>query len=255
MNDTAMGQMALGLEALSHPVPKRSQHAWLERLLTDQAARWERVKIAGGQPRTELSARATLIHADALDWLGELPPCSLHAVVTDPPYGLIEYDAEQQAKLKRGRGGVWRIPPSFDGAKRRPLPRFTVLSAAETAELQAFFRRLSESIGRVLVPGGHVFLASNPLLSSLTFHACQEAGLEKRGEVIRLLQTLRGGDRPKGAEQEFEDVSMMPRACWEPWGIFREPLEGTAAENLRRWGTGGFPLCQDESPLPLERFV
>src|SRR5207249_1302960 len=69
----------------------------------------------------------TLFHADALEWLQDRRANSLHAVVTDPPYGLLEYRSDQLAKMRNGNGGVWRIPPAFDGAKRRPLPRFTVL--------------------------------------------------------------------------------------------------------------------------------
>jgi DNA modification methylase len=210
---------------------------------------WAEVRAVGGQPRADLSPNATVILADAIQWLGELPPCSLHAVVTDPPYGLVEYDPANHAKLRAGRGGVWRIPPSFDGARRKPLPRFTVLSGEETARLHAFFGAVAYGLRRALVPGGHVFVASNPLLSTMTFHAFQEAGLEKRGEVIRLVQTLRGGDRPKGAEEDFPEVSMMPRSCWEPWGVFRKPLDGTAAENLRRWGTGGLRRVSAGEPF------
>ncbi|MGB2590487.1 MAG: DNA methyltransferase [Candidatus Acidiferrum sp.] len=76
-----------------------------------------------------------------------------------------------------------------------------------------------------------------------------EAGFEKRGEVIRLVQTLRGGDRPKGAEKDFPDVSVMPRSCWEPWGIFRKPFPGTVAENLREWGTGGLSRISEGEPF------
>jgi len=66
--------------------------------------------------------------ADAFEWLAQADPCCIHAVVTDPPYGLLEYTPEQLEKMRNGNGGVWRIPPAFDGCKRRPLPRFTVLS-------------------------------------------------------------------------------------------------------------------------------
>jgi site-specific DNA-methyltransferase (adenine-specific) len=187
--------------------------------------------------------------ADAIQWLTELPPNSIHAVVTDPPYGMIEYEEKHHTKLKSGRGGVWRIPPSFDGANRRPLPRFTVLSQEEVKGLYNFFGALAYGLQRALVPGGHIIIASNPLLSSLTFHAFQQVGLEKRGEVIRLVQTLRGGDRPKGSEKEFTDVSSMARSCWEPWGIFRKPIEGTVAENLRLWGTGGLRRISDDEPF------
>jgi site-specific DNA-methyltransferase (adenine-specific) len=52
--------------------------------------------------------------------------------------------------------------------------------------------------------------------------------------------TMRGGDRPKAAHEEFTQVSMMPRSMWEPWLIFRKPMEGRAQDNLRKWKTGGF---------------
>ena len=34
---------------------------------------------------------ATLYHADCFDWLGQQEDNSIHAVVTDPPYGIHEY--------------------------------------------------------------------------------------------------------------------------------------------------------------------
>jgi hypothetical protein len=74
------------------------------------------------------------------------------------------------------------------------------------------------------------------------------AGFEKRGEIIRLVQTLRGGDRPKNAHNEFPDVTVMPRSCWEPWGIFRKSCEGRVQDNLRKWGTGGLRRLSDRAP-------
>jgi DNA modification methylase len=210
---------------------------------------WRTVRTHGTQRRSHLSSTATLIKADAIEWLQTLPPCCIHAVVTDPPYGLIEYAARDHRKLRAGRGGVWRIPPNFDGAHRQPLPRFTVLSPPELAALSQFFTVLGTALQRVLVPGAHVFVASNPLLSTLTFHALQQAGLQKRGEVVRLVQTLRGGDRPKGAETRFTEVSVMARSGWEPWGMFRKPLQGTVAANLKRWGTGGLRRTSDQAPF------
>ena len=210
---------------------------------------WVSIRSIGDWPRCELSAMAMYVLSDALEWLDALPPDSAHAVVTDPPYGLIEYQDKELGKKDAGRGGVWRMPPAFDGVTRSPLPRFTVLGRVELEALETFFIAFAKSLNRVLVPGGHVLLASNPLLSSITFHSMQRGGLEKRGEVIRLVQTLRGGDRPKGAEDEFPDVSMMARSCWEPWGVFRKPMEGTASENLRKWGTGGLRRVSGDEPF------
>lgn len=195
------------------------------------------------------SADCALLLAESLSWLRQLPAHSVHAVVTDPPYGVLEYEAEDHGKLRRGSGGVWRIPPSFDGAQRSPVPRFTVLSSADRRRIADLFRDYGREFARVLVPGGHVFVASNPLVSTVTFGALEESGLEKRGEVIRLVQTLRGGDRPKGWEDVFEDITVMPRSCWEPWGLFRKPFEGTVGANLARWGAGALRRTSPSEPF------
>lgn len=192
---------------------------------------------------------ARLIHADCMDWLAGQPPESIHAVVTDPPYGLIEYSDSEQEKLRSGRGGVWRIPPSFDGAQRAPLPRFTVLTATDLAALDRFFLAWGRSLLRLLVPGANVVVASNPLLSHIVSGALSRAGLERRGELVRLTMTLRGGDRPKAAHVEFSDVSVMPRSMWEPWLLFRKPIEGRVQDNLRKWGTGGFRRVSNDKPF------
>lgn len=222
---------------------------WKQSLTDRQNDLWHELRRIGPQIRADLSDRVTCVLTDAFEWIAELPPNSIHAVVTDPPYSLIEYNKINHEKMKSGQGGVWRIPPSFDGANRKPLPRFTILSREELDDLAYFFNLLGQYLMHVLTPGGHLFIASTPLLSSLTFHSLQQTGLEKRGEIIRLVQTLRGGDRPKGAENEFPEVSMMARSCWEPWGLFRKPLDGTAAETLRRWGTGGLRRISENEPF------
>ena len=183
--------------------------------------------------------RYRFIQDDAFAWLARAARSSIQAVVTDPPYGLIEYTESQLTKRKNGSGGVWRIPPSFDGCKRSPLPRFTVLKDGDLMRLRQFFVRFSTLLYPVLVPGAHVFVATNPLLSHLVYEPFVLTGFEKRGELIRQVQTLRGGDRPKNAHKEFDNVSVMPRSCFEPWGIFRKPCEGRVQDNLRKWGTGG----------------
>jgi site-specific DNA-methyltransferase (adenine-specific) len=193
--------------------------------------------------------RYQAIHVDAFDWLTVGEPNSVHAVVTDPPYGLVEYTPRELAKLRRGKGGVWRIPPAFDGCKRAPLPRFTVLNACEKEALRKFFAELASGLLRVIVPGGHVFIATNPLVSHFVYEPFIAAGFEKRGEIIRIIQTLRGGDRPKNAHQEFADVTVMPRSCWEPWGLFRKPCEGRVQDNLRKWRTGGLRRISSHEPF------
>lgn len=188
--------------------------------------------------------------ADAFDWLKGRGENSVHAIVTDPPYGLKEYTEHEKNKLRNGnKGGIWRIPPVLDGVKRSPLPRFTVLDERDKSALRAFFVEFASQAIRVLVPGGHIIIATNPLLSHLVYMPMLDAGFEKRGEVIRLVQTLRGGDRPKNAHDEFSEVTVMPRSAWEPWGLFRKPCDGRVQDNLRKWGTGGLRRTSRDEPF------
>jgi len=194
--------------------------------------------------------QATLFPDDCLQWLEARAEQSIHAVVTDPPYGIVEYTEKQKAKLRSGRGGVWRIPPSFDGHKRAPLPRFTVLTKDDLQSLYEFFHNWAVTLQPKLVPGAHVLVASNPLVSLYVSQALTDAGLERRGEIARLVMTMRGGDRPKNAHKEFDGVTVMPRSQWEPWLLYRKPIEArTVADNLRKWKTGGLRRISDSQPF------
>lgn len=201
------------------------------------------------QVRPSKLGRYELVKASAFDWLKTAGERTIHGVVTDPPYGLVEYTPTELAKLKKGRGGIWRIPPSFDGHQRSPLPRFTVLTDKDRAELRNFFERFAQSLFPVLVPGAHVFIATNPLVSYLVYEPMIAAGFEKRGEIIRKIYTLRGGDRPKNAHEEFADITVMPKSCYEPWGLFRKPCEGRVQDNLRKWKTGGLRRLSKDEPF------
>src|SRR5713101_4723517 len=171
--------------------------------------------------RTTRIGQSLLIHADSFEWMGRIPESSVHAIVTDPPYGVKEYEFDQIEKRTNGKGGIWRIPPSFDGHTRAPLPRFTALDSRERKRLREFFVEWTKLASRALRPGAHVFIATNAFIGQLLYAALVEGGLEFRGQLMRLVRTLRGGDRPKNAEKQFPNVCSMPRGCYEPWGIFR----------------------------------
>ncbi len=200
-------------------------------------------------PPTAITDLYELVADDAFAWLKNATPGSIHAVVTDPPYGLVEYTPKELEKRENGKGGVWRQPPSFDGCQRQPVPRFTVLKDADREAIRLFFSKFSRLLFPVLVPGAHVFVATNPLLSEFVFGPFLTAGFEKRGVLIREVHTLRGGDRPKNAHEEFPDVTVMPKSCFEPWGIFRRPIEGRVQDNLRAWGTGGLRRFSKTEPF------
>lgn len=197
----------------------------------------------------ETIGNATIHNLDCFDWLRQAEENSVEAVLTDPPYGLVEYTEVEKQKLRAGKGGVWRLPPSFDGSTRSPLPRFTTLTSADLVNMHRFFRELGTLLARVVVPGGNVVVASNPLLAHIVASAMAEGGLEMRGTITRLVMTMRGGDRPKNAHEEFSGVSVMPRSQHEPWVMLRKPLDGRVQDNLRRWGTGGFRRISDDRPF------
>jgi len=227
--------------------------------------RQSRIIESGAGPQFETGApcvrvgSSLLIHADCLDWLVSIPDESIDAVVTDPPYGVKEYEIKEIERMQSGGAGVWRIPPAFDGNVRAPLPRFTALDDRERESLTRFFVRFAQILLPKLKPGAHVFVACNAFMSQLVFSSLIEGGLEFRTEVIRLVQTLRGGDRPKLGEQEFPDVCSLPRGGYEPWGLFRKPMPPgmTVRACLKTYGTGGLRRRPDGLPfsdvIPSER--
>jgi DNA modification methylase len=196
-------------------------------------------------------SKITIIHADCLKEIESLQPDSVHAVCTDPPYGLLEFTTEEVAKLRAGRGGVWRLPPKWDGCERKPLPRFTVLTSKQKKDIEVFFCSWAAVIIPKIRPGGHVLIAGNSILQMYVQKAMVEAGFENRATIARLYHGFRGGDRPKNAEREFEGVCVTPRGSYEPWMLFRKPIsEKTVADNLRKWATGGLRMLAGGKPIP-----
>lgn len=192
-----------------------------------------------------------LHHANCFEWLREQPLASIHGVCTDPPFGIVEFLPHEMAKLRNGRGGVWRLPPTIGGSQRAPLPRFTTLSPQEREHVHIYFREFGDVLIPALAPGAHVFVAGTPMLQYLVQNGMAEAGFEVRGAIMRLYRGFRGGDRPKLAEQEFSEVCVTPRGAYEPWMLFRKPIEEkTVAQNLRKWGTGALRRPNVDQPLP-----
>lgn len=200
-----------------------------------------------------------IINADCLEWLSRLPENTLHGIVTDPPYGIKEYEADQLEKRANGKGGIWRLPPGFDNNVRSPLPRFTALNDKERKVIAEFFVKWGKLALQVLRPGAHIIIATNAYIAQLLYNALVESGLEFRGQIIRIVRTLRGGDRPKNAEKEFPGVSSMPRGCYEPWGLFRKPIPDgmKVSECLKKFQTGGLRRISEDKPfedlIPSER--
>ncbi|MGA2866212.1 MAG: hypothetical protein ABSF95_17200 [Verrucomicrobiota bacterium] len=124
--------------------------------------------------------------ADCFEWLRACPAGSFHAVCTDPPYGILEFTEKELAKLRAGRGGVWRLPPKMGGSQRDPLPRFTVLTEEQKQHLRDYFRDWGKLLLQALVPGAHVCVAGHPILQYHVQGAMAAAGFEVRPAIMRL---------------------------------------------------------------------
>ena len=180
--------------------------------------------------RSEAVGRSLIVHADCFEWLQRIPEESLHAIVTDPPYGVKEYELDQIEKRTTGEGGIWRIPPAFDGNTRSPLPRFTALNNKEREVLREFFILWGRTLIPAIRPGAHVFIASNSFLSQMVFTALVEGGLEFRGGALHGI--LRGRC---GRDPEAGGVRSSPP---DSRRIRRTPALGVSAYcNLGCYGT------------------
>jgi hypothetical protein len=178
-------------------------------------------------------ARYSISNDDCLTWMDRHPENSCHAIVTDPPYGLKEYSSVEKEKLRNGKGGVWRIPPSFDGCRRSPLPRFTVLTEKDREKLRGFFLSFAQRAVRTLVPDDCG--ESSPLALSLsTAYGC------------RLREA--GGDYPLGKDasrrRQAQECPQRVRGC-DCYGEVLLGALGSLSKTLRGARPGQPPQVED----------
>ena len=124
------------------------------------------------------------------------------------------------------------MPPSFDGHSRHPVPRFTVLDEDDKARLGAFFAALADVLWPALVPGAHLFIAANPLLSHLVYAPLIDRGFEKRvarSTAAQPLARVQGEQAALGAA-----IALQP-----PWLVHRMALSGRSDGDHRTWEAGG----------------
>jgi DNA modification methylase len=185
-------------------------------------------------------------HGDCLDVMRTMPDASVHAIVTDPPYGLGFMGKEWDS----GKSFVERKPDkrnTFDhvGGNHNPT---SSADAARTRGVEG--RRYGEwcevwaaECLRVLRPGGYLLAFGG----SRTFHrlacAVEDGGFEIRDSIAWLY----GSGFPKshnvGREVTgFEGWGTALKPAFEPVVVARKPLAGTVAGNVQEWGTGALNI-------------
>jgi len=168
----------------------------------------ERVEAKTKKGEVVELGRHRLHCVDCLELMRSLEENSVDAIVTDPPYGI----------GFMGKG--WDVAVPGDEFAR-----------------EAF---------RILKPGGHLIaFAATRTVHRLTV-AIEDAGLEIR-DLIGWLQ-WQGFPKSLDIAKQGEALSK-----WKGWGtalkpsmepavLARKPVEGTVAENVLKWGTGGLNI-------------
>ncbi|WP_354700516.1 DNA methyltransferase [Paraconexibacter sp. AEG42_29] len=168
--------------------------------------------------RRPLKARErwTVLCADTLTTLPDLPENSIDAVVTDPPYG-IDFQAEawdgksiREAAVE-ANGGPLTAGQAFE--------YWTQIWASELA--------------RVVKPGGHIACFAAPRMTHRLTSGLENSGLEIRD----VLMWLYGSGMPKSRRLPGGQGTAL-KPAYEPIVLARVPAAGTTAQALARWGTG-----------------
>lgn len=189
---------------------------------------------------------ANIMHGDALTRLAELPANSVHAVITDPPYGMTSHtdtDCLLDAWLNRRvyqEGGPGYAGNDWDNSVPGP--------------------ELWRAAMRVLIPGGFILAFSAARTAHLTATAMALAGLDIRDTYHWTYPTSRMASRDLGKQvrQEYGDEAVAAqldgaratlRPAHEPIIVARAPLlEDTLLDNVITLGTGAIRHRKGQRP-------
>jgi DNA modification methylase len=159
-----------------------------------------------------------LIEGNSLALLAKLPPASIDAIVTDPPYGIGFHDeAWDEADIYAAVN---------DGVQR---------SAGEVFE--RWTTRWAAECQRVLKPGGHMLAFSAPRQFHRLVCGVEDAGLEVRDQLLWLnAQGLPKSRRLPGG------LGTTLKPAYEPILVARKPFDGGVTGNVRAIGTGALNI-------------
>jgi site-specific DNA-methyltransferase (adenine-specific) len=182
----------------------------------------------------------TIVEGDALKVLRGWPDGSVHAVVTDPPYGLhiMGKAWDKFGTLTGGRRGKQYENGSGMGTPSTDAGSY---DHRRNGEYQESMREIFTEALRVLVPGGHCVAFGGPR----TFHrltcAIEDAGFEIRDGLCWLFGE--GFPKSKNLHGAWEGWGTALKPGWEPIILARKPLTGTVAANVAEHGAGALNIA------------
>lgn len=158
----------------------------------------------------------TVITADTLTLLPQLPDHCIDAVVCDPPYGIDFQQAAWDGRTIRQTGTAAAGRPLTNG---QAFEQWTGIWARELA--------------RVVKPGGHIACFAAPRMTHRLTSGLEDAGLEIRD----VLMWLYGTGMPKSRRLPGGRGTAL-KPAYEPIVLARTPLTGSTAATAHTWGTG-----------------
>jgi hypothetical protein len=175
------------------------------------------------------TTRVTVYGGDCIDVLAQLPPNSVHAIITDPPYGLefMGKDWDRFAPRDRTNAAVW------DGRRQ-----------AQNGWQDNAASRSGKGGGGPSYRAGSTYKGATGI---------EDAGFEIRDTIAWLYSSgfAKGRDFPRldyaangdhQAATKWAGWNVALKPAHEPIVVARKPLQGTVAANVTQWGTGALNI-------------
>jgi len=173
-----------------------------------------------------MSDPLTIIQGDCLTELAKLPAESVDSIVTDPPYHL--------TTGKRGGSGEASENLASPAGRSRATTGFMgkTWDGGDVAHDPTVW---AEAL-RVAKPGAHLLAFGG----TRTFHRLTCAVEDAGWEIRDCIMWVYGSGFPKSHNGPWGGTALKP--AWEPIIVARKPLDGTIAENVEQYGTGGLNI-------------
>lgn len=190
----------------------------------------------------------TVHHGDCLDVVASLPDASVHAVCTDPPYGIRfmgkawdGLDIEDGVALRRsqaampddGRAGA-------NGGYRSAAAEAGRYDLSANAAFGEWCRQWTSECRRVLKPGGHLVSFGGARTWHRLASAVEDADFEVRDSIAWLYAT--GFPKSHNLDGDWQGWGTALKPGFEPIVVARKPLAGTVAANVLMHGVGALNI-------------
>lgn len=164
-------------------------------------------------------ASTTIYHGDSIEVLKAIPDNSIDSCVTDPPYGLADLPVKKVTKaLSEWIGGDRAFIPGGRGFMNRDWDRFVPPPA------------LWDEVYRVMKPGAYLMSFAGTRTQDLMGMSIRLAGFK----VTDQAQYVKSDSFPK--------TKHTLKPGYEPILMAQKPLDGTIANTIATWGTGGLNI-------------